>query len=968
MGLSRAGILHAYHQIERRHRFLNEDSDRLHASSGTVRWIADTLSGADEERTEYDRLMWEAALKLRQAHDGIEREDLPNASRLLQTADQRIRLAETVWRRSVGDGVAGAKRGLGLFVVGASTVLARYVNPFLAGSMAVHGLFFLVVADTEAEVPAAAPSRVRTTAGSEKILTTIDPAAPSKDGASLEAQEIDRFFDEITEPAGPIAPPSSFAWESPTPLVQVPGAEDLEPLRKTPTIRSEEELIAEAQEFLKKWKANPDDPSLAAFDLGHFLLEASAAREKWESRRFASLIRRWEGRIETYRKAAGEKNGETEKVFVILSHAFTHDLVQYTAQLATLGDLFRGEGGNCEAQTLLLTAAVHAARLSPPPNQLFAVQSYKDHLRFAVYRPSADDKIWDPLTNERAALLRAPLFHPIPYILDAYLQGRGAESPVRRRDLLIADAEQVATKGHKTPPTNSPLQFRYGEGYYTQGAVSERVFLAWPYGEAGGTKGVSGDQTSGPIDKEEAELDRWIDQWNRTCEGARKLPYLVSEVGFARRYREEQDRRDLEKGLEAVGFGVLKSAFSPCDVEEIRRRWGSLDRFWGLDYKIRNRLEWWAKSYLVFEDRRVLNTYRAASFEGRIGLLAQEANRSLAEEADSLEMADLLTLMADPKVALEIPADHLVRMVVLIDRIDIKMGTLMDGSYWSADSGSRGYERGENERRQAGIDLAYRSVYQSHPRLRQLEERAASFRERLKHRPLAFLTLLGRLSPAQRRPFLEILLRLTMERGEWVESPLYPARPMRLRSGVDAFVYASIQQSPALKQLAELVADPRRVVVSWRTRETEALPEEVSTGPDIRERGRPAGTGEAEVIEVEIIESPGMEGHSTIDGRRRPYEMDAVHHLQWKTALGAYAPRRWLGHDTTQLLRENRGGRYDPFILAAINTIDAVSTWDGHGWPEFCGRYWNPAFLPIVRDLIRRGKVTCSFLKENRYR
>lgn len=104
---------------------LEDEISFINSSSPTIHGVSDLLSGSGEDFKDYRASLGDAFGRLDFARQALRTGALVSAARFLESADQRLKLAEMRWVRSVGASGKGGARGE--IVVGAGAVVALSV-------------------------------------------------------------------------------------------------------------------------------------------------------------------------------------------------------------------------------------------------------------------------------------------------------------------------------------------------------------------------------------------------------------------------------------------------------------------------------------------------------------------------------------------------------------------------------------------------------------------------------------------------------------------------------------------------------------------------------------------------------------------------------------------------------------------------------------------------------------------------
>lgn len=239
----------------------------------------------------------------------------------------------------------------------------------------------------------------------------------------------------------------------------------------------------------------------APFDYGGFFLRTEAVDRRTSA---SALLWRWHHQVEAMRRdeiLPGQKHHEVN-VLRVLSRLFREsNLESYRRDEARMSAFFDDEdpGGNCEAQTKLLVAAVTASGLTLPDGMRLGVQVFGDHVQ-AVVLDVRRRRVWNLLTGARLDHVDAPIFEPA-ILLSAYLRGRGLEPAVGDAELLLAAPPSARRAARGTGfRTTSSMRFPASAARFSDGPTPERASVPFPLPAAAAQPASSAQRTGAARD------------------------------------------------------------------------------------------------------------------------------------------------------------------------------------------------------------------------------------------------------------------------------------------------------------------------------------------------------------------------------------------------------------------------------------------------------------------------------------
>lgn len=465
-------------------------------NAGVIDTISRTLSVADVYLEDFDFKSSQCSDIIHRAEDLL-RKDPAKAARFLDVADKCLNRLEGSWMM-YHDGIqGGATAGMwtaGVVAVSAACIIGGYyLLGGLAGAIgggAAPGLTAGLLLFLRTRLP-------------DKDFQELLKYAPELKGQKQDEEYEDELFSrtctypkwlqvdpmptcEIPQPKPKISKHEERERKA---LAQIraliqPTAEKPKPpadtsglvnwaMRRLDAYKLTQQALTPEVESLLGYKPGEGLREFQAYldpELGSQFIEQEAAASKQDDPK--KFVRVWQDNLTTYLRAAN-----ADDLIISLFHDY---LTNYTRDNAQMIDFMRPAGGNCEAETKLITSAFAGTQTKLPPGWRFGVQSFTDHLQAVAYNDNTHE-VWNLLTGEKTTEIRAPIYHPY-YLLDGYVTAQGKQSPVELADLKIADPnvpfdDSAVAQGFNT---NSKLRLRGGVGVFSNGPVPEHAFIGPP--------------------------------------------------------------------------------------------------------------------------------------------------------------------------------------------------------------------------------------------------------------------------------------------------------------------------------------------------------------------------------------------------------------------------------------------------------------------------------------------------------
>lgn len=377
------------------------------------------------------------------AEKASQRGDWNAAYSSLQNADAKLSGAQDSWMNYTdataggAESIAGGLRMVrnGSFVVAGVGLLGCGASAAYAGGLALSGgghavMLSLLVEDDDQEVQQALGELAQKN-NEASVLNAPKPEEKSKEQQAGLCQPTDSknrtSGDYKGESCQPVVDPAIEQLEK-----RIGAAIREQWLDPRTVTKDTKALVAEAREALTQWKQDPT----VVHKYGTFFLQTEAPNFMDQSQLFhlSELQKQWSKNASIYKAAVGAVPSD-RGITAVMDKLFDHYLTLYIRDNANMSDMLDGRGGNCEAQTKLITAGITAGGVQLHPNDRLAVQLFKDHMQAVVYGKK-NGVIHNLLTGEETTEIRAPLYDPHIFH-HAYLENRSETSPVSIQDLLI---------------------------------------------------------------------------------------------------------------------------------------------------------------------------------------------------------------------------------------------------------------------------------------------------------------------------------------------------------------------------------------------------------------------------------------------------------------------------------------------------------------------------------------------------
>lgn len=181
----------------------------------------------------------------------------------------------------------------------------------------------------------------------------------------------------------------------------------------------------------------PRSHPIAPVDLGDLFLRDELERTPFK---LSQARERWQSRTPVFaRIGALQQLSPRERIHRVITELVINDhLSSYTLAISRMSGFLIDDppGGNCEAETRTIIAALQAARIDLTGDDVLGVQVFDDHIQ-PVILDRRHQTVWVLLDGTVERTIRAPIYHP-SLLSHALLIGRGATPRVRIEELLLA--------------------------------------------------------------------------------------------------------------------------------------------------------------------------------------------------------------------------------------------------------------------------------------------------------------------------------------------------------------------------------------------------------------------------------------------------------------------------------------------------------------------------------------------------
>ena len=294
------------------------------------------------------------------------------------------------------------------------------------------------------------------------------------------------------------------------------------------SLKSESQVIADAQYDLRYWKANrAARPDMGSFCIDSELLDLNP-QEAWTERKIANEAQ--QARVARIRKIAGGKALGMPGIQSIRAYLIQDAMPIFKRNDARMIDFDLDAGGNAEAETKLVISALTDSGIELQPPLRLGIQNFSDQIHPVIW-DSEKNTVYDLLSGKTVQGVQGNIYAP-ELIQYAFLEGRNKTPDADLdQDLLIAkeDAALVHHLRAGRPRDNSKSKWPEASGVWTDGKSPPLMRVL---GLAAGEGRGEGDSPDGPpppaMDVCPSDLRDWDGKKVEMTENT--LPYEVIQV------------------------------------------------------------------------------------------------------------------------------------------------------------------------------------------------------------------------------------------------------------------------------------------------------------------------------------------------------------------------------------------------------------------------------------------------------
>lgn len=244
--------------------------------------------------------------------------------------------------------------------------------------------------------------------------------------------------------------------------------------RERPLSRTELALVDQAERVLRRGGDK-------GFDYGRFFVQAEGAAGTSIEQRWTTIAAAVKETAQPYGGPRLE-TGVSNLMLVLFRDAH---LARYRREEAGISGFLvdRNAGGNCEAQTKLVVAAMRASEMPLPEGFELGIEVFQDHAQAVLVR-RRDRTIWNLLTGVQEGAPRGEVYRPT-ILLSAYLRGLGRVPPVADSALLLLRAPRPPHLAGVAGPapsfyTSSTLRLPASRVRFAEGMPPESTEVPFP--------------------------------------------------------------------------------------------------------------------------------------------------------------------------------------------------------------------------------------------------------------------------------------------------------------------------------------------------------------------------------------------------------------------------------------------------------------------------------------------------------
>lgn len=202
------------------------------------------------------------------------------------------------------------------------------------------------------------------------------------------------------------------------------------------SLLSREELMKLAKSALIDWREKGD----SGINLGEFFVHYELLEE--QDPEFALLLledflHKRSFDTETIHGLQSQAPGSMESIDKIREFEINQYMGPYSRPQSMMTGFYKGEDGNCEAETKKFIADFYSAKVVIPEGKILGVQFLPKHVQPVLYDPKSNEVI-NLVDRKKVDHVQGPIFHPMA-LVHGVLSGEGEDTEgVALNDLLIA--------------------------------------------------------------------------------------------------------------------------------------------------------------------------------------------------------------------------------------------------------------------------------------------------------------------------------------------------------------------------------------------------------------------------------------------------------------------------------------------------------------------------------------------------
>jgi hypothetical protein len=263
-------------------------------------------------------------------------------------------------------------------------------------------------------------------------------------------------------------------------------------------LKSEAQVLADAQYDLRYWKTNHE----ARTDMGKFCIDSEildlTPDEAWAERKAG--VEEHTQRLAHIRKIAGDKPLGMPELQAIRAYLLREEMPIFKRDNARLIDFDIDAGGNSEAQTkLVISTLIDSKNQLQPPLQL-GIQRFSDRIQPVIY-DATKNTVYELVSGRTVHGVQGNIYSP-ELIQYAFVNGRGKKPDIDLTgDLLIVKEDSSLVHHFKFAQargSNSKSVWPDASGVWKDGKPGPRMAVMQELGSAGKPGGDGGQASEGP--------------------------------------------------------------------------------------------------------------------------------------------------------------------------------------------------------------------------------------------------------------------------------------------------------------------------------------------------------------------------------------------------------------------------------------------------------------------------------------